>query len=434
MEIRASTSLLHRYLDRPNVGTICTITGLIGAIATAPLCFGLLSIPAVLSSVGPFLLPAFIFACYIFVVGVTMVSYHLFTRRPSQKDHSGKSPVEIKNQSQMTPADPASKPIDPKPNPQPASIEPPNPKTMPVPDSLKYLRPEDYPPFDKLMPPLSTHSPTDWLQNAYDHADNSQKIHLQIKLKNGRSKDVYVMILRGDDLMADRGNATGQHKDWDIITEAANPNLVSGGNTAGITYNHYGNNGWKEMLTFKRFRAYQEGRQKYFITHAEYFRKMEESIPAHFHGAQIACGEVLTNEGADHGKPHGFQALTHILGPSDEADMPKLKTGYEGLGREFARINAHSVHITGVSEAIYGRDPVACAESAINGFLDSLVTNLQNADPPPVDESPVYAVFGRFNSRQSYAASDDPATWTGGDAAYRDNLKIWKEAHPSLCR
>jgi hypothetical protein len=375
-----------------------------------------------------------------------MVGYHLFTRQPKQKDDPEKplaTPHEQPtppNPGDGPPADPKPKPADPastaadsEPDPQSTPVEPPKPHPTPEPGAPKYLSPEDYPPFTGLMPPLRKHSPTDWLRNAYDNANDSQKIRLQIKLKDGRSKDVYVMILRGNNLMADSGNISDPHKNWDIITEAANEHLATGGNTAGITYDHYGKNGWNETPTFQKLRAYQRGRLEYFQDHAEYFTKESIPIPTHFQSMQIACGEIFTNEGADYGKPNGFQALTHILGPACDIDMHKLRTGYESLAREMVRLDAHSIHITGVSEALYARDPVVCAGMAVNGFLDSLMTTLQNADPATVDDEPIYVVFGRYNSGQGYTVSDNPASWTGGDAAYRDNLKTWRDAHSGLC-
>ncbi|MDR0727858.1 MAG: hypothetical protein LBF26_03110, partial [Puniceicoccales bacterium] len=87
MESSSGSMPLHaRVVNHPIAGIIGVATGLIGAIATAPLCFGLLAIPAILSSVVPFLLPAFVLACCVFAVGTTMVGYHLFTRQPKQKD------------------------------------------------------------------------------------------------------------------------------------------------------------------------------------------------------------------------------------------------------------------------------------------------------------------------------------------------------------
>jgi O-acetyl-ADP-ribose deacetylase (regulator of RNase III) len=301
-----------------------------------------------------------------------------------------------------------------------------------MPPTLEYPTPADYPPFTPLMPPLLTHSPTGWLRGAYARAADWQKAHFRIKLPNGQYKDVFVIIPRANDLLAGPGNSDGTHKDWDLITEAANPDLGDGGGTAGITYGHYGENGWTETPTFKKFRAYQQTRRRYFQEHAADFETRGFTIPAHFRTLQIDCGEVLTNEGADHGKDNGFQALAHVLGPNSEANMHKLKIGYATLAKEAVRINAYSIYITGVSEAIYARDPVQCAGIAVPEFLDAYMAALQNAKPGTVDSSPVYCVFGRYANDRSYADPDDPETWTAGDAAYRDNLRIWRDTHPEF--
>jgi hypothetical protein len=195
------------YSDHPTAGTACLITGLIGAVATAPFCFGLLAIPLVLSSVVPFLLPAFILACCIFAGGATMIGYHLFTRQSPPKtppDKPGMVPSPSANEGSVPqqPSPGLNPSAIPKPDPmlqsshadpdQPPTLEPepepsPNPGP-PGPGPQKYATPEAYPPFAGLMPPLSTHSPTDWLQQAYDRADNLQKMHLRIRLKNGRAR------------------------------------------------------------------------------------------------------------------------------------------------------------------------------------------------------------------------------------------------------
>jgi hypothetical protein len=431
--LRVNMSRVADCLNHPTAGAACAVTGLIGIIITAPLCFGILAIPAILSSVVPFLLPTFVLACCIFAAGATMVGCHPFTKNPSSENQPSAQPSAP---SQETEADPQTQ-LPPE-NPEPPPVVE-NPELQPeTPPSgtaaLKYPTPESYPPFTDLMPPLNVHSPTKWLQKAYGLVSNLQKIHLQIALRDGRCKDVYVMILRGNDLMANSGNSSGPHKDWDIITEAANEYLESGGNTAGITYNHYGAKGWKETATFKKFRTYQETRKKYFQEHAADFSTKGLRVPAHFQKLEIACGETLTNEGADHGKPHGFQALTHILGPRSDMDIPKLQIGYESLGRDTARLNAHSVHITGVSEAIFAQDPVRCAAMAIPGFLDAYVNALKNAEPNTVDNEPVFCVFGRYEKNQSYEDHDAPSSWPREDAAYRDNLHAWRDAHPEMLR
>jgi hypothetical protein len=279
------------------------------------------------------------------------------------------------------------------------------------------------------MPPLTVHSSTTWLSKLYDAAADTQKACFQVKMNGGKTKSVRVLIIRGNDLVADSGNATGVHKDWDAVTEAANPNLVSGGNTAGIFYDHYGPSGWTNTDAFKRFRAYQEERREYFKKNETHFRDNGIAIPQPFMHRQIACGEVFTNEGADHGGKGGFQALIHMLGPNTASDMPKLGSGYTNLGREIVRIGAHSVHVTGVSEALYCQDAVACAKFAINNTLNAVLTELENAPVGSVDTEPMYIVFGRYDSGQSCFASDDPSQWTGGNEAYVNNLRQWKVAN-----
>jgi hypothetical protein len=470
---RHDTFPFARFLDRPMAGMIHTIIGLMGAIATAPFCFGLLATPALLYPAAPFLLPAFIIFCCIFANGAIMVCYHLFAGKACTKNQPdaapGKddlppsdpatqmtSPITSPESPQHPDPQPAPEPTDipvqpppvvitpePAPKPQPASELGPAPKPEPTPEPEPAPGPEPTPivqppptvpqstvpeyfpagaPPNSVLPPLPKHSPTDWLKEKYNNAHPLQRAHFQVPLAGGGTKDVYVMILQGPDLMADRArddeagpferdNAGPNHKDYDVVTEAANPELGDGGCTAGVAWRQYRDpqgkiipNGWRNT---PHFQALQQAGK-----------------------ARLVPGNVYTNEGADYDADHGFQVLLHGLAPVNNGhqlfdDMRRL---YENIGEETARLDANSIHVTGFGEANFGWNAMDCAQTAVQKTIEAYCGALQRAPAGTVNANPMYIVFGRYCARSVTFAAN---AWTGGDAAYRDALQGVKANPPT---